>query len=781
MAIGVGANATIFILLNALLIRPLPYEDPDRIVYLRGRNEKGQVRNVSYPDYLDWRRQAVSFNELGCYAFRKRPATIISGEPPEQCSVGFVSDNFFRILAAQPIVGRFFSEEDNQPLSPPVAVISHVFWRRHFATDPGLIGKSIILDGLNHTVVGVTSPNFRFPPYGGGSAADIWVTAGRAMSDSARTNRNLHGLARLEAGTGIQRAQAEMETICDNLAAEYPTSNAHMSVTMKRLHDEMTGGIRRIFFILMGTVLMVFVVACLNVAGLMFARSITRRREMALRSALGAARLRLMRLMLTENIILTLLGGCLGMLGATVAIKLLLGTGILPAMAFAEGFFNLDWHALGFALTLSIVAAPVCGLIPLICNTRANLASALSAGGRSIMGSRIRNTAYAGLVATQAALTILLLIAAGLMVRSLVNLVTADKGLNSRNVLVMDLRLTGERYASKESKAAFYQQLLDQLGSTTGIEQAGLTWPLFGGSLWYFHVEGQGIPSAGQEGTLATYKAVSPEYFEALEIRLLKGRFFSEKDYIGSPSVVIVDEILARHYWPDENWIGRRIKTGQASDPNSQWAQVVGVVGHVKNNIKSDSQMQIYQPLFQKSLPGALVILRTKSDPMAYIAAVKNAAYRLDRLQLVSDARTLDEEVWNRAIVHRLISSLLVVFAGIALFMSAVGIYAVTRYTVSCRTQEIGIRMALGAKPAEIVQLVFRGGLTPVFTGVAIGLIGTLAVARILPSILFDVSPWDPVTYTVVSLLLVGVAFLACYLPARGVLKIDPMTALRYE
>ena len=779
MAVGVGASTTVFSILNPVLLKPLPYVEPDRIVCVQGRSKDGQPRAVSHPDYQDWRRLATSFDELACVMFRDRPASITADEPPEACCLGFVSDNFFRVFGVRPVAGRFFSPEEDRPGAARVAVLGHAFWQRHFAADPNAIGKPLLLDSVSHTIVGVTPSGFDYLPYGADST-DAWVAVAPAMGEGGRGNRVLEVLGKVKTGVSPERAQAEMAGLCSRLAAKYPSDNAATSIGVTRLHDAMMGQVDHIGVIMMGTVLMVFLVACANVAGLMFARGVTREREMALRSALGGTRLRLMRLMLLENILLAVVGGALGVVGAAWAIQLLLGTGVLPAGQFPAGFFHPDRRALGFAVALSVLAVPGCGLLPSLGCSGASLAHTLAAGSRSVFGSRARNATHAGLVAVQAALTIVLLVAAGLMIRSLVNLVTGDRGFDSRNVLTMDLQLTGTRYGSRESRLAFHQQLLDRLGALPGVEKAALTWPLFGGWYWHFQVEGEPVASPGQEGMTAAHKAVSPGYFEAMKIQLLRGRLFEERDGLASQPVVVVDQTLAVHCWPEGDWIGRQLKT-DTGDPNALWAEVIGVVRHVKNRGNAGPQMQIYQPLLQESLPRVCVVLRAARDPASLVADVKSAVHQMDRQQLIADARTLDDYLWFDTLIERFVASLLAAFAGVALLLSATGIYAITRYSISRRAQEFGIRMALGASRNDVLALVLRKGLMPVFIGAGIGLVGTIAVARLLTSLLYQLSPWDPATYAAVSLLLVGVALLAGYLPARRAARIDPMEALRYE
>ncbi len=780
VAIGVGASTTVFSILNPILLRPLPYEDPDRIVVVEGRDRAGRSRAISHLDWLDWRREATSFEELSCHTFRSRPVSVSADEPPEECSIGRVSANFFQVFPVRPAAGRLLAPADDVPGATRVVVLGHAFWQRHFGADPNALGHSLVVEGASHTIIGVTPAGFDFLPYGA-DVTDVWVPIAPTVGPRGRAERDHEVLGRVKVGVSLAAAQAEMEAISARIAAEYPSNDPITSATVLRLHDSMGESIGHIPAILMGAVLMVFLVACANVAGLMFARGVTREREMALRSALGGTRLRLVRLILMEDVVLALLGGGLGVLVSTWVVQLLLAVGVLPAAAFPVGFFRPDWHVFGFALVLSIFGAPACGLAPSIRCSSSRLGRTLAAGSRSVLGSRGRNAAHTGLLAAQVALTIVLLVAAGLMIRSLFHVFTADRGFNSHNVLVMDLHLLGDRYASDQSKGAFHQQLLDQLDAIRGVEKAALTGPLFSTQSQRFHVEGETSAAPGQQAATASYRAVSPGYFQAMGIQLLRGRFFEDGDRQASAPVVIVDQTLALRYWPDGDWIGKRLKLSESDDPNVPWTEIVGVVRHVKDAYETQARMQVYEALFQKVFPRVSIVLRTARRPQDFVAAVKDAVYRIDRGQLISNPRTLDEALWYDTLVRRFVASLLSVSAGIALFLSAVGIYAVTRYSLARRTQEFGIRMALGADRSDVLRLVLRKALVPVLIGLGAGLVVTIAVARVLSSLLIQLSPWDPTTYVAVFLLLTSVTLLACYFPARQAARIDPMVALRYE
>jgi predicted permease len=774
VALGVGANAAVFSILNAFLIRPLPYKDPGRIVFLQGRDKGGKGRNVSYPDYLDWQRQARSFDEMACYQFGSMPVRVTDSDAPERCPVGTVSAGFFHLLGARPAAGRFFSAQEDSPSGALMVVISQAFWRRHFGGDPNAIGKSIVLNDHSFAIIGVTEAGFRFPPHGQ-QPADVWLTAGLTQSAEPRGSASQDALGRLHAGVSVQQAQDEMDIICARLAAQYPSTNAGMSAMVQLLQDRLVPGKAQSLFLAAGAVMFVFLVACANVAGLLFARAVTRQREMAVRGALGADRWRLMRLMLVENAGLALLGGGLGVLGARGVLRLLMRTDMIASMKLPAGFFDLDGRVLGFALLISVIAVPLVGLLPSLWSSGLPLAGALTTSGRSAPGSRGRNAAHAGLLATQVAFTIILLVAAGLMIRSLANVLTADPGFNPRNVLTMHVELGGG--------VTKCRQLLDQLRVLSGVKEAGLAAPLFGGWSWYVYAEGEPVPPPDR-APVATYKVVSPAYFEAMGIRLLRGRAFGEQDRVGSNPVVVVDESLARRYWPNGDAVGKRLQYGKGPDLNSPWFEIVGVAGHVKNaGVEADdTQMQVYQALFQRGAGNApSIVVRTQGNPAGYVSAVKDTVYQIAGQRLILNTRTLEEILREYTGTRRLVTWLLAAFAGTALFLSSVGIYAVTRYLVSRRVQEFGIRMALGASHRDILRLVLHKGLMPVLVGAAVGLAGALAISRLLSTLLFGLSPWDPATYAAVSLLLVGVALSAGYLPARRATRVHPIVALRYE
>ncbi len=772
MAVGVGGSTTVFSIVNAFLLRPLSYHEPDRIACLWQCTLQGKGEGVSYPNYLDWRRETRCFEELGCHFFDSFPVNMPGADLPEMCLGGFVSSSFFRVLDVTPCLGRLLDEQDDRPSATPVAVISYPFWQRHFGADPNVVGKSILLRSAALTVVGVMPRDFRYPAYGH-ELTDFWVPVGlRAdeLQDRA-SSPDMRVLGRLRRGASLTQAQAEMDTIWAHLAAQYPVANGNRRVRMEALQAHMVKGREGAFLLMLGAVLLVFLVACVNVAGLLVARGVAREREMAVRSALGGARLRLMLQITIENVLLAVAGGLLGVWAAAEAVRLLAHTDMVASLRLPPDFFRLETRVLGFALAVTVLAIPLFGLLPSLLCSRIALARVLGSEGRSILGVRGRSAVHAGLVGTEAALTILLLVVAGLMARSFVNVATADLGFNRQNVLTMGVILPG---------APQRQELLERVRAMPDVEKAALTFPLFTGWMWYVYVEGEPVSPTEEEA--AIYKVVSPGYFEAMGIRLLRGRTFDEQDRAGSKPVAIVDETLAKRHWPEEDAIGKRIQYGRRPDPNSPWLEIVGVVAHVRNEgVESGTAVEVYRPLLQNPTNSCALILRTKGDPARFVAPVKDVVRQIERRFPIAEVQTLDQIQGNYTVTRRLITSLVALFAALALFLSTVGIYAVTRYSVSRRMQEFGIRIALGADREDVFRLVLRRGLTPVVLGAAAGLVGTVIAARLLSSLLFRLSPWDPLTYAAGTLVLIAAALLASYLPARRAAKVDAMVALRHE
>jgi putative ABC transport system permease protein len=772
MAVGVGGSTTVFSIVNAFLLRPLPYHEPNRITFLRQRTLQGRNVGVSYLNYLDWRQQARSFDDLGCYFFNSFPVNVPGADLPEMCSLGVVSSSFFHVLGVAPCRGRLFAEEDDRSSPNPVAAISYAFWQRHFGADPNVIGRTVVSGNNAVTVIGVMPPGFRYPAYGRAST-DVWVPVGLvagSLQDRA-SSPDLYVLGRLKRGVSLAQAQAEMDAISAHLAAQYPSADGNSRAQVVALHAEMVKGRERAFLLMLGAVVLVFLVACVNAAGLLVARGVVREREMAVCSALGAGRLRLMWQMTVENTLLAGVGGLLGVWAAAGAVRLLAHTGMVASLQLPPDFLRLELRVLGFAVAATVLAIPLFGLLPSLLCSRIALTRVLGSEGRGILGARGRSAVYGGLVGTEAALTMVLLVVAGLLARSFVNVATADLGFDRQRVLTMSVILSND---------AQRQELLERVRAMPDVEKAALTFPLFTGWQWYVCVEGEPVVPTAEEN--AIYKVVSPGYFETMGIRLLQGRTFDEQDRADARLVAIVDETLAKRHWPRGDAVGKRIHYGRRPDPNSPGLEIVGVVAHVRNEgVEGGTAVEVYRPLLQRPTSSFALVLRAKGDPAFLIAPVKDVVRRIERRYPITEVQTLDQIQGSHTVTRRLITSLAAVFAGVALFLSTVGIYAVTRYSVARRTQEFGVRLALGADGKDVFRLVLGKGLLPVVTGAGVGLAGTVVVARLLSSLLFRLSPWDPLTYAAGPLVLIAAALLASYLPARRAARIDPMVALRCE
>jgi putative ABC transport system permease protein len=791
LALGVGANTAIFSVVNAVLLRPLPYKDPDRLVVLWGNNLKqgrGQLP-VSFPNFLDWKNQNRVFEDMASYAYNQ---FVITGrQEPERVRGVFVSTGFFPVLGVRPSLGRTSRPEEEREY---LAVLSHALWQRRFGSDPSIIGQVITLNGKGYTVIGVMPPDFQFPPRDPrfqptGTGAELWVTLSSLFTPSPNLgdwigSRSLRGnrvIGQLKPGVTIQQAQAEMDTIAGRLEQAYPDANAGVGVTLVPLHEQLVGHIRAALLVFLGAVGFVLLIACANVANLLLARTATREKEMALRAALGASRLRLVRQLLTESTLLALLGGALGLLLALWGVDLLvhLDTGNIPR----ANEIGIDGRVLSFTLAISLLTGMIFGLAPALQASKLNLNETLKEGGRSSAGSWRGRRVRGLLVVSEIALTLVLLIGAGLMIKSFRRLLETPPGFNPQNVLTMQIQVSSFQHSQPPQWVAFYRQVLERVAALPGVQSVGtcdsLPPRIFqrGNS---FAIEGHPSPGPGQS-PIAQLFTISPDYFRALNVPLLKGRYFTEADTAAAPGVAIINETIARRFFPNEDPVGRRLKLG---NPESQSPRltIVGVVGDVKySGLDADTEAGLYIPYLQNPVPGMYLMVRTASYPLSLAAAVRGQVLAVDKDQPVANIKTMEQVLAESVAQRRLNTLLLGLFAAVALSLAMVGIYGVVSYSVSQRTHEIGIRMALGAQTGDVLRLVVRQGLQPVLIGMAIGLTGALALTRLLSSLLYGVSATDPATFVVISLLLTAVALLACYIPARRATKVDPMIALRYE
>ncbi len=776
LALGIGANTAIFSVVNAVLLRPLPYRNPERLVMVwedhRGRG--GPEREwLSPADWQDWREQNQVFERIA--AMLDWGPTLTGQAEPESLVGAAVSHDMFAALGSEPTLGRSFRPEEDRAGAERVVVLSHGLWQRRFGSDPRIIGQALMLSGDSYTVVGVMPAGFKFPVI---ANAELWRTLRPALNPGCQRGCVvLRAIARLKPEATLERARTEMTAIARRIEEQYPQSNKGVGATLIPLHEQLVGNLRDAMLVLLGAVAFVLLIACANVANLMLARSAAREKEMAIRAALGAGRTRIVRQLLTESVLLALVGGALGLLLAYWMVDLLVS--FSPPSALRVDEIAIDGRVLGFTLGLALLTGLVFGLAPAVQVSRTDLNHSLKEGGRDApsgaRGGRLRGA----LVAAELALALMLLVGAGLLIKSFVMLQRVDPGFNPDQVLTLNVALPSINYPDRPQITAFYTQLLDRIKALPGVQSVGTTssLPLGGNdSDTDFVIEGRPPSPPGQQ-PVAWYGLVSPDYFRALGMRLVRGRVFTERDDEKASRVVIISEAMARRYFPAEDALGKRLGTG----PNA-WREIVGVMADVKQfGLEIDARPTMYLPDRQSPARAMTVVVRTTAEPLQLAAAVRAAVWEGDKNLAMAKVMPMAQLVSTSIAQPRFILLLLGIFAGVALALAAVGIYGVMSYTVTQRTREIGVRMALGARPRDVLRLVVGQGLLLTALGVGIGLAGAVGLTRLMRTLLFGVQPTDPATFALIALLLAGVALLACYLPARRAAKVDPMVALRYE
>ncbi len=783
LALGVGANTALFSAVYGILLRPFPFADPDRLVLISESSKALEQMSVSYPNFEDWRRRNDVFERIA--AHRMTSVNLTGAEMPERLLATQVSASLFPMLGVEPAVGRFFLEEEDRPGAESVVVLSHRLWQRRFGRSPEIIGKTVSLNGSSHRVIGAAPRGFFYPLKGGrgGRMTDFYLAIG-SPTDSWKTLRDLHpGMlvtARLKPGVTIEQARAEMNRIARNLEQEYPETNAGQSVRVEGLKAEHVKDVRPALILLWVAVALVLLIACANVANLLLARGSARSREMAVRAAIGAGRSRLVRQLLTESILLSLVGSTLGVLLAMWGVEIL--NRLIPASAAARfGQIAVDGAVLGFALALSILTGLVFGLVPALNISRPRLAVSLKEADRSSPGGYRRQNLRNALMVAEVSLAIVLLTSATLILRSFVNVTTESPGFNPASLVMMEMSLPRNEYESGAQRALFYRQLEERLAALPGVRSVGLGGPFLGGWQSNFVVDGRPAPDPA-EAEMTDMMAVSPDYFRTMEIPLLKGRFFTEQDRADTLRVVILDETFAETYWPGEDPVGKRVKFSDDPADDGPWFEVVGIVGHVKSSgVDAESRVQIYRPYPQWSPSYMSLFIRTGMPAETMAAAVRHEVSRLDPDQPVHGIRTLVSHLSGLQVQRRLAASLISVFAGLALLLSACGIYALIAYTVSQRTHEIGIRMALGAGTGDILRFVLRRAMLLTAIGVGIGFLLSFTLTPLMRSQLFKVDVHDPMSFSGTVLVLGLVALLASLVPACRAMRVQPSTALRYE
>ena len=786
LAIGIGANTALFSLVNSVLLKSLPVADSDRLVMVYETHQKAAARiPVAPANFLTWRAQQSAFE--GIAAFAQQNFTLSGAGTPESIAGARASADLFRVLRANPELGRAFTAAEDQPGQERVVVLGHRLWQRRFDSAAGVIGQTVRLDGNPHTVVGVMPEGVQFP----GRETELWVPAAldRETGMDGMGGRILSTLARLRPGVSLDAARAEMDVIARRMAREDPAFNAGMGATIVPLKEVVIGGFRPVLMLLWAAVGFVLLIACANVANLLLARAVARNHEIAVRLALGATRLRLIRQLLTESVLLAVLGGGVGLLLGVWGVDALVA--LSPDSIPRAHEIAIDGRVLGFTAALSLLTGIAFGLAPALPSSRLSLTASFKDSGRGASVGLGRHRLRSLLVVSETALSLVLLIGAGLMVKSFWHLQTADPGFDPEQVLTLRLELPGARYPEESQVTAFREELTARIARLPGVAAVGATnaLPISGsGGVKPVHFEGRPLPAAG-EAPVVQYRLISPDYFRAMRIPIVSGRDFDRRDGGPAPGVVIINQAMARRFWPDEDPLGKRVSLGGWDDLTGEVIGVVGDVRHWGKDVQAEPEMYWDQaqswlargPTLRRHRRALTLVVRASGDPDALVRSIRSEVAGVDAELPVSDIKTMEERLGASLAAARFKTLLIGIFAAVALFLAGIGLYGVMSYAVAQRTQELGIRMALGARAPDVARLVVGQGLRLVLGGVAVGLAVALAVTRVLSRLLFEVTPTDPTTFAVLTLLVVGVALLACYLPARRATRVDPMVALRYE
>jgi len=793
LALGIGANTAIFSVVNTVLLRPLPYQESDRLVFLNEKSPVLDEMSISYPNFLDWRNHNQSFEKIG--VFNRASYNLTGVGEAERIVTGQVSADLFSVLRVNALHGRVFTNEEDKPGGSPVVVLSYPLWQRRFGGQTSILNQPITLNNKSYTVIGIMPESYLYP-----SRVEMWVPVGQLSDQPSWQSRGnhpgLYGVARLKPGVTFEQADADMNNVAANLEKQYPDTNAATRVRMRPLIEIFVSDVRRALWVIFGAVGFVLFIACANIANLLLARATARKKEMAIRTAVGASRWRIARQLLTESILLSLIGGGIGLVLARWGVDLILY--VSPNAIPRSREIGLDWTVLAFTVGVSFLTGILFGLIPAVQAGDVDVHETLKETGRGVSG---RQWLRSSLVVVEVATTLVLLIAAGLMIRSFYLLQKVNPGFSDEHLTSFSVSLPQKKYETQEQQASFYNRLLENIRALPGVESAAAASGLpLGNNGWQtsFVIDGQPVPPREQIPLMEAC-LVTPDYFKAMNIPVLRGRVFTDRDdrshlagrdlsklnenerAIAGLNSIVIDEEFAKRYWPNEDPVGKRVRLGTENDAPK--LEVLGVVGRVKMeslNQNSD-RVQGYFPFNQTPDNGMTVLIKGASDPNQLISSVRGAIREIDPDQPIYSVRTMNEIRAESVATERLNLTLLSLFAGIALVLAIVGIYGVMSYSVTQRTHEIGIRMAIGARPRDVFKMVLGQGMKLALIGVAVGLGIAFALTRLMETMLFGVEPTDKLTFAAISVMLITVALLACYLPGRRATKVEPTISLRYE
>ena len=794
LALGIGANTAIFSVINAVVLRPLPFDQADQLLFLNEKSPVLDEMSISYPNFTDWRNQNHVFEKIGVY--NRNSYNLTGYGDAERILTGQVSADLFSALRVSAMIGRVFTNDEDKPGATSVVVLSYALWQRRFGGQNSILNQALTLNGRSYTVIGVMPADYAFP-----SRVEMWVPVGQLSGDPNWQERGnhpgLYAVGRLKPGATMAQAQADMNTISANLEKQYPDSNTRNGVRIRPLMEVLVGNtVRSTLWVLFGAVAFVLLIACANIANLLLARATSRRKEMAIRAAMGAGRWRIARQLLTESLLLAIIGGGIGLGIAVLMIKWILY--VSPTAIPRSREIALDWRVLGFTLAVSFLTGILFGLVPALQAGEVDVHETLKEAGR---GTSAKHWLRSSLVIVEVATTMVLLIGAGLMIRSFYRLQNVNPGFSYEQLTSFTVALPQRKYVTEEQRAAFFNNLLQNLRTVPGVQSVGAASGLpLGNNGWQtsFVVDGRPQPPRGQTPLMEAC-TVTADYFKAMNIPLLRGRYFTDQDnrafiagrdlsklndgerLIAGANVIIVDELFAKQHWPNEEAVGKRIRFG--TDAQAPALEVVGVVGRVKMESLSDdsNRVQGYFSFGQLPFNGMTVIIKGLGDPNQLIAAARAQVKAVDPDQPIYNIRTMEEIRGESVAPQRLNLMLLSIFAGIAFVLAIVGIYGVMSYAVTQRTHEIGIRMAIGAQPRDVFRMILGQGMFLTIIGMVAGLLGAFGLTRLMATMLFGVRPTDPLTFAGVAVLLVLVALVACYIPGRRATKVDPVNSLRYE